>query len=205
MAELDRQVGRLLDALRRRPADRPTIVLFLSDNGPLPPFPGQKRTDGLRGSKLSLYEGGIRLPLIAWGPGLIPAGRADDATVIAAVDLFPTLCRIAGAPLPDGYAPDGEDRSAALRGDASPTRSRPLFWEYGRNGESFSYPSPRNRSPNVAVLDGDRKLLVNADGSGAELYDLTRDPRETTDRAVEEPELARRLTDAALAWRKALP
>jgi len=54
MAELDRQVGRLLDALRRRRADRPTIVLFLSDNGPLPPFPGQERTNGLRGSKLSL-------------------------------------------------------------------------------------------------------------------------------------------------------
>jgi arylsulfatase A-like enzyme len=145
------------------------------------------------------------LPFIAWGPGLIPASRVDDATVMAAVDLFPTLCRIAGAPLPDGYAPDGEDRSAALLGTGSPTRSRPLFWEYGRNGESFSYPSPRDRSPNVAVLEGDRKLLVNADGSGAELYDLARDPGETTDRAVDEPELARRLTDAALAWRKAMP
>ena len=95
MVELDRQVGELLDALRKNRAGRPTIVLFLSDNGPLPSFQ-RARTVGLRGSKLSLYEGGVRLPFIAWGPGIVPAGVTNDATVLAAVDLFPTLCRLCG-------------------------------------------------------------------------------------------------------------
>ncbi len=74
MVQLDRQVGKLLDALRAARAGRPTIVLFLSDNGPLPSF-DRERTVGLQGSKLSLYEGGVRLPFIAWGPGIIPAKR----------------------------------------------------------------------------------------------------------------------------------
>jgi arylsulfatase A-like enzyme len=205
MVELDRQVGRLLDAIRGRKSERPAIVLFLSDNGPLPPFAEQRRTKGLRGSKLSLYEGGIRLPFLAWGPGLVAAGRTNDATVLTAVDLFPSLCRLAGAELPTGYASDGEDLSRALLGEASPQRTRPIFWEYGRNAEAFAYPPPRNRSPNLATLDGAWKLLVNADGSGAELYDLARDPNETTNRAAEEPEVSKRLLDAALRWRKSMP
>src|SRR5262249_36211412 len=91
--EIGRQVGRLLDAVRDRKAGRPTLVLFLSDNGPLPTF-DRKRTAGLRGSKLSLYEGGIRLPLLAWGPGVVPAGVTNDTTVLAAVDLLPALRKL---------------------------------------------------------------------------------------------------------------
>ncbi len=145
MVQLDRQVGKLLDSLRNNRAGRPTIVLFLSDNGPLPSFQ-RARTVGLRGSKLSLYEGGVRLPFIAWGPGIVPAGVTNDATVLAAVDLFPTLCRLCGAPLPAGYEGDGEDMSPALLGK-SPRRARPLFWEYGRNDRSFDYPGGDDRSP----------------------------------------------------------
>ncbi len=76
-----------------------TLVLFTSDNGPLPTFERQ-RAGGLRGSKLSLYEGGIRMPFVARWPGHTPAGRTDKQTVLHAVDLFPSLCAIAGAPLP---------------------------------------------------------------------------------------------------------
>jgi arylsulfatase A-like enzyme len=205
MIELDRQVGRLLDALRDRKSGRPTLVLFLSDNGPLPPFPGQARTRQLRGSKLSLYEGGIRLPFIAWGPGLVTAGPTNESTVLAAVDLLPSLARIAGAELPPGYQGDGEDRSSAILGHSSPSRTRPVFWEYGRNGSAFVYPAPRNRSPNLATLDGNWKLLINADGMGLELYDLARDPLETTNRATEEPKVAARLKEEVLRWRKSLP
>ncbi|HEX5442282.1 MAG TPA: sulfatase-like hydrolase/transferase [Pirellulales bacterium] len=153
LAEIDRQVGRLLDSVRSRDAERPTLVLFLSDNGPLPTFE-RRRTAGLRGSKLSLYEGGIRLPLIAWGPGVVPAGVTNETTVLAAVDLPPSICKLCGASLPPGYAPDGEDLSAALAGEL-PRRSKPLFWEYGRNATAFAYPKGADRSPNVAVLEGD--------------------------------------------------
>lgn len=202
VTEMDRQVGQLLDALRKK-ADRPTLVLFLGDNGPLPTFQ-QQRTAGLRGSKLSLYEGGIRVPFLAWGPDLVPAGRTNDTTVFAAVDLFPTLCKLCGADLPEGYGSDGEDLSPALRGN-SPKRTRPLFWEYGRNDKAFAYPGGKNRSPNVAVRDGDWKLLVNADGTAAELYDLAADPKEMHEQRAERPDVAKRLTDQALKWRKSLP
>lgn len=203
--DMDRQLGRLMDAVRDLKSDRPTLVLFLGDNGPLPTF-NQLRTAGLRGQKLSLYEGGVRVPGIAWGPGLVKAGVTNTDTVVAAVDLLPSLGKLAGATLPAGYTPDGEDLSQALLGVATPKRSKPLFWEYGRNAKSFAYPQDaKHRSPNLAVRDGDWKLLVNADGSGAELYDLRTDPNETKNQAVAEPVVTARLKDAVLAWRKALP
>ncbi|WP_435017220.1 sulfatase family protein [Tundrisphaera sp. TA3] len=205
LVEMDRQIGRLLDAIRDRNDDRPTIVLFLSDNGPLPPFPEQKRTGGLRGSKLSLFEGGLRLPFFAWSPGLIPAGRSEEA-VLAAVDLFPTLCRLADAPLPEGYVSDGEDMSPAFLGQPAPARTRPLFWEFGRNAEGFNYPGNKNnRSPNLAILDGRWKLLINADGTQRELYDITKDERETANLESENPGEASRLSEALLHWRKSMP
>ena len=201
--EVDVQVGRLLDAIRADKFGRPTLVLFISDNGPLPTFE-RRRSGGLRGSKMSLYEGGTRLPFIAWGPGLVAAGVTTTSSVVSAVDMFPTLCSLAGAPLPDGYRPDGEDVTAVLRGQ-KPKRTKPLLWEYGRNAKSFAYPQGEDRSPNVAALDGDWKLLVNADGTGAELYDLSVDPEERYNRAEAQPDLARRLSEAALSWRRAMP
>jgi arylsulfatase A-like enzyme len=181
------------------------LVIFLGDNGPLPTFM-QSRTASLRGSKLSLYEGGIREPFMTWGPGLVKAGVTNSETVLCTVDLFPSLGKLCAARLPKGYKSDGEDLSAALLGSASFKRTRPLFWEYGRNDTSFAYPKGGgNRSPNVAVRDGNWKLLVNADGSGAELYDLAADSKETKNLAPTEPEVAKRLSEAALKWRKGLP
>jgi arylsulfatase A-like enzyme len=204
LTEMDRQVGRLLDAIRGMKSTRPTVVLFLSDNGPLPSF-DRKRTTGLPGSKLSLYEGGVRVPCTAWGPGVIPAGVANDATVFAGVDLFPTLCKLCGAEVPKGYESDGEDMTAALRGQ-TPRRTKPLVWEYGRNDTAFAYPVKKaDRSPNLAVRDGDWKLLINADGTGAELYDLAADPKEAANLASAEPAVARRLTDAVRKWRQSVP
>lgn len=205
LAENDRQVGRLLDGLDRLGIGRSTLVIFMSDNGPMPTLDG-RRSAGLRGSKLSLYEGGIRLPFLARWPGTIPAGATDTTTVLAAVDLFPTLCKLAGASLPRGMTPDGEDRSEALLGRPSPNRAAPLFWEYGRNDTFFSYP-PRasDRSPSLAVREGRWKALTNADGGRVELFDLGADPGEARDLAADRPEVAGRLKAAALAWRKTLP
>lgn len=203
--EMDRQLGRLLDALRESKGGRPTLVIFFGDNGPLPTFQ-QSRAGGLRGSKLSLYEGGIRVPGLAWGTGLVRGGVTNGETVFAAVDLFPSLCKVAGVDLPKGYEPDGEDLRPALQGMAAPKRTKPLLWEYGRNDRSFAYPADaKHRSPNVAIRDGDWKLLVNADGTRTELYDLAVDPKETHDRAADQPEVTRRLAQKALQWRKSQP
>jgi arylsulfatase A-like enzyme len=121
------------------------------------------------------------------------------------MDLFPSLCAIAGVPLPQDAALNGEDRSAALLGRPAATRMHPLFWEYGRNEHSFAYPKGADRSPNVAVREGNWKLLMNADGTQRELYDIAADPKETTNLADKEPVAADKLAARALAWRKSLP
>ena len=203
LIEMDQQIGRLLAGLKETGADKRTLVIFTSDNGALPTFQG-RRSGGLRGSKLSLYEGGVRVPFIARWPGKVPAARVDDQTVISAVDLFPSLCSLAAAPLPEGYQTDGEDLSAAILGKKA-VRTRPLFWEYGRNEEAFKYPEGRDRSPNVAVREGQWKLLIKTSGLGPELYDLAADPRETNNVAAQHPDITQRLSLAALQWRNSLP
>jgi arylsulfatase A-like enzyme len=189
-------------SLSASPSHSP-LVIFTSDNGPLPTF-GGRRAGHLRGSKLSLYEGGIREPFIIRWPGHVPAGQTDATTLLSAVDLFPSLCDIAGAAVPKDARFDGEDLSAALLGKPTP-RANPLFWEYGRNNKSFAYPRGPARSPNLAIRDGQWKLLVNDSGEGAELYDLLADPKETTNVASAQPEILNRLRERLIAWRRTMP
>ena len=211
LAEYDRQIGRLLAGLKELGLEEKTLVIFTCDNGPLPTF-GGARAAGLRGSKMSLYEGGVREPFIVRWPGRVPAGRVDTQTVANAVDLFPSVCAVAGAKLPEGAALDGVDVSAAWLGKPF-TRTKPLFWEYGRNNKSFKYPGGRDRSPNVAVREGKWKLLVYANGTQAprqssgqaELYDLEKDAKETQNLAEQEKEVTVRLRQLALDWRRSLP
>jgi len=201
MAEFDRQVGRLLDGLHSRGLDENTIVIFTSDNGALPTFQGS-RSGGFRGGKLCLYEGGIRMPFIVRWPGKIPAGRVDDRFVFTALDVFPTLVSLGGAMLPREHPLEGTDVSAIWRGDSVPPRG-PIFWEYGRNDEFFKF-GP-DRSPNLAVRRGQWKLLVNADGSRPELYDLGADAKEANNLATAKPEIARDLTKLVMDWRATWP
>jgi len=202
--EYDRAFGKLFAGLKALGVDENTLVIFTSDNGAMPTFQG-RRSAPLRGSKLSLYEGGIRMPFIVRWPGRVPAGRVDDDSVLSAVDFFPTFCALAGAALPEGDKFDGQDSSTAILGKGIVKRAQPLLWEYGRNTNSFAYPQGRDRSPNVAIRDGNWKLLINADGSSAELYDLGKDLAEQTDLVVKETDVAKRLSTAALNWRKSLP
>jgi arylsulfatase A-like enzyme len=204
IAEMDRQIGRLMDGLKRLGIDQRTLVIFTSDNGPYPHLPG--RTVGYRGCKFSLYEGGVRLPFIARWPGVVPEGVTDSKTVLASVDMFPTLCKLADAELPGNTAFDGMDRSDALRGTPIENRGRPLMWEYGRNAKFFGYPKqPGDRSPNLAIRDKEWKLLVNTDGQGAELYDLSVDPSESKNVAKDHPEEAAQLQSRLLKWRRSTP
>lgn len=199
--ELDRQLGRLLEGL---PAN--TIVVLTGDNGPTawPRYykegyepPGS--TGGLRGRKWSLYEGGIRQPLIVRWPGRVPAGRVDRETVLGAVDLFPTLCSLASLPKP--AASDGEDLSAAWRGRRH-QRKKPMFWEYGRDERYLKPGREDDQSPNLAMRDGRWKYLVNADGSREELYDLASSDRERESVCQKHPAVARRMRATVLEWRK---
>lgn len=199
LTDLDHQIGRLLDHLRTR--GRPALVLFIGDNGPAPTFDG-RRAGGLRGAKLSVYEGGIRVPFIAWGPGLIPAGRTDRSSVVSTLDLMPTLAHLAGGSAPAGG--DGVDIGAVLRGQPH-ARSGTLYFEYGRNPTSFKYPRGRDRSPALALRRGQWKLLADPTGERVELYDLDADPREEHDLATDRPDVAGPLTEDLRRWWQSLP
>ena len=201
--EYDRQIGRLLEGIKKLGIAENTLIVFTSDNGPLPSFRGS-RSAGLRGSKLSLYEGGTRMPFVAWWPGHIKGGTSDSTSVLCGTDLLPTFCTLAGIGIPAAIRPDGEDRSGALLGTPS-NRSKTIYWEYGRNDSSFNYPKGRDRSPNIALREGKWKLLMNANGTDQQLYDLQTDPYETKNMYTSQKEVAAPLEKKLLAWRRSLP
>jgi arylsulfatase A-like enzyme len=203
MAELDRQVGRLLDGLQSLGREKNCIVIFTSDNGPSPTF-DQSRTTGWRGSKWSLYEGGVRVPFLIRWPGRIPAGHKDDQSTLCSVDLFPSLLSLAGLKLPPDYQTDGMDASAALLGKPF-VREKPLYWEYGRNEATFLYPKGPDKSLPLAIQDGSWKLLMTADGTQTELYDLSSDPTEKTDLSEKEPATRDRLRSLLQKWCQSWP
>jgi len=199
LKEYDKQVGRLLDGIRTLGLDKNTIVIFTSDNGPAPNF-RHDRSAGLRGTKLSLYEGGIRMPFIVWAPSRLPVGKLDSTSVITATDLLPSLCKMANiTTVTNG---DGEDRSVVLSGNPS-SRKKEIYWEYGRNEIGFDYPKrPGDRSPSLAIRNGQWKLLMNKDGSKTQLYNISKDRNETVNLASQQPAIVKTLTSKLLSWWK---
>jgi arylsulfatase A-like enzyme len=207
MIELDRQVGRLLDGLKTQGIDNQTLVIFTSDNGPLPTFAGE-RAAPLRGSKLSLFEGGIRVPFAARWPGTIPPGSRNTQTVLTAVDLYPTLAQIAGIKIPESIAKaaDGEDLSAALLAKASPARTKEIFWQYGLNDKSYAYPkNAADKSPTLAIRSDQFVLLTNPSGTDTQLFDLSHDLSQKKNLADAQPELAKDLKNRLIHWKNKLP
>jgi len=199
---LDAAIGRLLTGLERLGVLRNTLIIFSSDNGPEDYAISNARNAGmgyagaLRGRKRSLYEGGLRVPLIVSWPGRVPEGRVDRETVLAAVDLFPTLAAITGAASVAAVANvDGEDVSAALFGQKFERRGA-LFWEwrFGVNGV------PSNKAPRLAMRRGEWKYLCEPGGDRAELFNLRQDPEERQNRVVENPAVAEALRKELLMF-----
>jgi arylsulfatase A-like enzyme len=203
LKEYDVQIGKLLDGLKQLGLEQNTIVIFTSDNGPLPTMNGA-RAAGLRGSKMSLYEGGVRMPFIVRWPGHTPAGKINETSLFNAVDLFPTFCALAQVEVPREHKLDGRDVSALFNGHSA-SHSGPMFWEYGRNNVGFHYPKGNDRSPNLAMREGDWKCLLNADGTDLELYNLARDPGEKNNVAAENSVIAEKMKKQLLAWRTTVP
>ena len=203
LQEYDKQIGRLLDGINKLGIEENTIIIFTSDNGPMPSFRGS-RTAGLRGSKLSLYEGGIRMPFIVKWPGYVPEGVTDSISVLNSTDLLPTFAAITSAGLPANYKGDGENRESVWLGKPS-LRDKEMFWEYGRNSYAFNYPKGRDRSPNLAIRSGDWKLLMDYHEKDVELYDMVKDYFETTNVAKEHPDIVEKLKRKLVVWRTYLP
>jgi len=181
-------------------------VVFSSDNGPAPIWgidtahSGAGDVGPLRGCKASLYEGGIRVPFIAFWPGHTPAGQVDDTTILSGVDLLPTFCSLAGIKVNHDQILDGQDMSQAILGIPM-KRTKPLMWEY-RFGPWGRY---LQKSPALAIRDGDWKLMMNPDRSRVELYNLKENPCEVDNLARENPQIVRRMSRQLLQWHNALP
>jgi arylsulfatase A len=182
VSQIDHEVGRLLKSLSDSNLTDSTFVYFSSDNGPetLNRYKGSESSYGspgpLRGMKLHMYEGGIRVPGILSWPGHAAPGKTIDEP-IASYDLLPTICAIAKVTPPTDRALDGTNLLPLLE-TGKIARAKPLYWQYDR---AIGGP---NR---VAMRDGDWKLLANAELTQFELYNLKADKQEKHDRARADP------------------
>lgn len=200
--ELDRQMGRLFDILRNDPElSGNTLVIFTSDNGP------DKRVNkagDLRGNKTQLYEGGIREPFIAWGPGVTPIpkqGTVNHSTVLSGIDLPLIFRSIAGVDIPKGIPYDGENLSSAITGRKNPVRKNPLFWLRPPDRPGYD----GDNDPDLAIRKGDYKLLMDVDGSRIQLYNILKDPGEKMNLAQINPEKAKQLAWELSDWYENYP
>jgi arylsulfatase A-like enzyme len=185
---LDRNVGRVLDALREQGLENDTLVIFTSDNGGTSQY-----TPPLKGGKGELSEGGIRVPLVAAGAGVAKPGTTCDVPV-ASVDFYPTLLELAGGKPSAGQTLDGTSLVPLLRGAKTLPRER-LFWHF---------PCYVGRAtPSSAVREGSWKLVeFFEDGGHVELYDLANDPSEGRDLSREMPERTAGLSETLHAWQR---
>lgn len=191
ITHLDRNVGRILDLLDELGLDDNTLVVFTSDNGAQSGYCANpeffEATGSLRGYKRDLYEGGLRVPLVARWPGRIAPGQVSDHLTYFP-DFMPTFAELAGAPVPPWT--DGLSLVPTLLGETSSRTQAEhayLYWEFAPRGEVDG--------PDLmqAVRVGDWKAVRARVDAPVELYHLTDDVGETTDLAARHPDRAARM------------
>lgn len=180
---LDRQMGQIIEKLKELKLEKNSLVIFTSDNGPTKFAKIFESAGELRGRKRDLYEGGIRVPFIAWWPGTIPAGKVTTLPT-STVDLMPTFSEMAGVKAPE--VADGMSILPTLTGEKEQTADA-LYWEFYEG----------DRSPKQAVRKGDWKLIrfqfYTPENAEVELYNLENDIREQNNLATEYPEKVKEL------------
>jgi N-acetylgalactosamine-6-sulfatase len=187
VAHMDAKIGALLAKLDELGLRDNTLILFTSDNG------GAYEADNgpLKGGKTDLHEGGIRVPMLASWPGVIPAGKTTGA-LAGTVDILPTFCAAAGVGLPASASVDGVDLLPLLTGARAETGRGPMFWQldlYPRLQRHYAKPKPY--ATEVAI-EGKWKLLCR-DAVPLELFDLEADLAETSNLLDTQPAIAARL------------
>lgn len=205
VSAMDREVGRLRDALRARGLADNTLLWFTSDNGPESQkdiTPGS--TGGLRGRKRLLYEGGIRVPGIVEWPAGIEAGSQSQVPAVT-TDLFPTVLGLAGIDAPAGRLLDGKDLGDVISGNAK-SRNAPIGFEsqYQVAWMDDRYKLVYVPSPDPVALRPFRHGQNPATSFDFELYDIVNDPGETTDLASEHPNIVARMSGQLALWRQSV-
>lgn len=199
---IDDNVGRLLAVLDETGHARDTIVLFLTDNGGTA---GVKLYNaGMRGGKVSVHEGGSRVPLFIRWPGRLDAGRVVKQ-LAAHIDIFPTLLDLCGVPSPQGPPLDGRSLRPLLEGREKDWPQRVLFI-HNPISQTNRYPgavrTPQYRLVREIRGPGGGSRAKPNDGSASEwqLYDMQADPGETRDLAKKQPEIVARLSTLYEQW-----
>lgn len=177
VTRMDTAIGRVLEAIEVAGETEETIVIFFSDNG----GSGNGGNAPLRGSKSTMWEGGLRVPFLMKWPGKVPAGKVTDE-FLTSLEILPTLLAATGTPAPDGLKLDGFDLLPVLRGELPSPRSE-MFWQ---------------RRSDVAARVGPYKWVQSSKGSG--LFDLSTDLGEEHDLSTEKPEVLERVKARFAAW-----
>ena len=192
LESVDDSVGRVRKLLDELKISDNTIVIFTSDNGGLATLEGQPNpptfNGPLREGKGYLYEGGIRVPLLAVGPGIKP-GLSN--VPVTSQDFFPTLCELCDIPLTAKL--DGVSVVSLLHGGDAPKRDA-LYWHYPHYANQGS-------RPGGAIRDGQYKLIEYYENNRRELFDLKADLSESRNLIEAKPEIAKALTAKLAAWR----
>ncbi|MCG9792345.1 sulfatase family protein [Flavobacterium algicola] len=215
VAEYDDRIGLLFATLKELGLDENTLVVFSSDNGPeitgtlkklndnstgpgLGTYYSVGETKGLHGRKRSLFAGGVRIPFIVRWPSSVPKGVVNKTTELAATDLLPTFCELAGAKYPKGYEPDGESIVTAIKG-GDYTRQRPIYWDWRFSNDTLYF------WPSAAIEESKWKLITNKKMNRTELFDISTDWAEQKDVAAAHPEIVKSLVAKIEAFQKSLP
>ena len=200
VSQLDRHVGEIIDLIEEEGLSENTLVIFTSDNGPHrsggydPDY--FNSSGGLRGEKRYLYEGGVRVPMIAKWPGKIEPGSVSDY-LWAAWDLMPTVAELAGA---ESNVPDDIDGVSAVPVFFGKEMERPNEIYFENNGETGREQAFGDMG--VSVRKGRWKAITNVSlQDDLELYDMDNDPEETQNLASEYPEKVRELKNIIIASR----
>ena len=180
LEEMDRGIGEILETVRKQGIEKRTLVFFLSDNGAI----GAGSNKPFRGGKFSHYEGGHRVPAIAWWPGMIEPG-ASTSELVMAMDLLPTFGSLAGADVPTDRKLDGIDVRGLLLED-EPLPDRRVFFGY----------EPKL---GTAMRDGNWKMIISS--KKFELYDLGNDIAEQNNLTETHPERAQAMRAAIEKWK----
>ena len=181
LQELDKCVGAILDTLSEHGLEENTFVFFFSDNGDVGKNM-QRRP--YRGGKFSNYEGGHRVPAVARWPGRIKAGWTSDELIVG-MDLLPTIMDIAGIDIPEQRKLDGISIKDHLLNQADVPDRRVFFGYEPKLG--------------TAMRDGHWKMQTK--GDVVELYDLSKDIKETTNVADKYPQRAEEMKAAIEKWK----
>jgi uncharacterized sulfatase len=217
--EVDWSVNEIMKCLQRNGLEKDTLILFTSDNGPW--YDGSP--GGLRGRKGQSFEGGFRVPMIAWWPGKIPAGSVSTAPTMN-IDFFPTCLHLAGLEDPSDRILDGKNMWGLLTGTEKQSPHEALFffhhnelegvragkWKYFRYTNSYVWPVPLDKPHtmfgNIAggyeYKPEGTDISVPALGSMPLLYNMELDPEESYNLMKKHPDVGKRMQDLMDQWER---